>query len=259
MKYPILVGIVNITEDSFSDGGKYLDAEKAIAHARRLKDDDADIVELSGASSNPNATPVPTEEQIRRISAVLDSVDTPVSIDASEVKVQQWALSRGVAFLNDIKGFPDASLYPELARSSAKLIVMHSMMPRDKAVKEPNTTGEVFDSIDRFFGARIAHLENAGIARERLIIDPGMGFFLSSAPEPSFAVIEELPELKKRFGLPVMVSVSRKSFVRGTLPAGSSEAAAKTLEVELRLAELGVDYIRTHDVGQLAKALQMLG
>jgi dihydropteroate synthase type 2 len=251
----VLVGIVNITEDSFSDGGKFLSAEAAIAHAKKLLEDGADVIELSGASSNPRSNPVPASDQIARIEPVLTALDVPVSIDAADSEVMQWAMGKGLAYLNDIKGFPDASVYPELARSSAKLIVMHAITATEKAARAPNTTEEVFDSLYRFFEERIPALERAGVARERLVIDPGMGFFLSSDPAPSFAVLDDLPHFKRHFGLPVMISVSRKSFLRGTLPPNAPEVVARTLEVELRAIAQGADYIRTHEVGPLRRAL----
>ena len=253
---PKVVGIVNITEDSFSDGGKYLNPEKAIAQVKKLIEDGADILELSGASSNPNSEPVPASEQIVRVEPVAGALSVPISIDASNVDVQKWALARGFAYLNDITGFPDSTIYQDLARAKTKLVVMHKMSSTDKADRSPNTTGEVLASIDSFFEQRISALEKAGISRERLIIDPGMGFFLSSDPAPSFAVLARLAELKKRFGLPLMVSVSRKSFLRGSAHADSPEVAERTLSAELSAAKQGVDFIRTHDVGPLKKFLK---
>jgi len=252
---PKLVGIVNITEDSFSDGGKFIDTQKAIGQACRLLGDGADIVELSGASSNPRSQSVSAEEQIARMEPVLAALDAVVSIDAANSAVQRWAISKRVALLNDITGFPNEALYPELARSTAKLVVMHAITDTDKAGRAAHTTKQVFDSLYSFFERRIPALERSGIARERLIIDPGMGFFLSSDPAPSFAVLAELGAFKSRFNLPVMVSVSRKSFLRGGAPPDSAEAAARTLELELQAVKNGADYIRTHDVRQIREAI----
>lgn len=254
-----IVGIVNITNDSFSDGGTFLDTGAAIAQAKKLLEDGADIIELSGASSNPRSESVPADVEIGRIASVLEALDCPISIDATKKEVQRFALARGVAYLNDIKGFPDESIYPELARASAKLVVMHAITDTDKADRAAKTTQEVFESLYSFFEKRIPALEREGIARERMIIDPGMGFFLSSKSEPSYAVLEHLSEFKSHFDLPVMVSVSRKSFLRkGALPL-SREVAAHTLELELTAAKQGVDYIRTHETQQLKKALEGQG
>src|SRR3989344_8349274 len=202
---PKIVGIVNITADSFSDGGQYLETDAAREHAKKLLADGADVVELSGASSNVNSAPVSAQEEIARMEPVLAELDCAVSVDATKPAVQRWALSKGVAYLNDIKGFSDESLYPELASSDAKLVVMHCISDVDKAVRAPKTTREVFDSIYSFFERRLPGLEAAGIARGRLIIDPGMGLFLASNPEPSLAVLARTAKLRKHFGLPVMI------------------------------------------------------
>jgi dihydropteroate synthase type 2 len=249
-----IVGIVNITADSFSDGGKFLDPDEAIAHAKKLITGGADIIELSGASSNPHSEAVSAKEQIARMEPVLSALDCDISIDATNQEVQRWALSKQVAYINDIKGFPEESFYPELARSDTKLIVMHAMMGGEKAERAEHTTEEVLESIYSFFDKRISALEKARISRERIIIDPGMGFFLSSTPEPSFAVLHVVAELKERFGLPVMISVSRKSFLR-TPGMAQEDIAARTLAAELSAVEQGAEYIRTHEVRALREAV----
>lgn len=256
---PKIVGIVNITADSFSDGGQYLETNAAIGHAKKLLADGADIVELSGASSNVNSAPVSPQEEIARMEPVLAALNCPVSIDAAKPEVQRWALSKGVGYLNDIKGFPDGSLYPELARSGARLVIMHCISGVDKAVRAEKSVQEVFDSIYSFFEKRLPMLEAAGIARGRLIVDPGMGLFLARNPEPSLAVLARTAELKKRFGLPVMISVSRKSFLRNLLQSEDCDIQSRTLAAELFAAGQGADYIRTHDVRALHQALATVG
>ena len=172
--------------------------------------------------------------------------------------MQRFAIARGVDYLNDIQGFPDPSLYPELAAARCKLVVMHAVQGRGRAQRLELSAAEVWDRIVAFFTERIATLEQAGIARERIIIDPGMGFFLSSRPEASLHVLARLAELKRAFGLPVLVSVSRKSFLRSiTGRASAAEVGGATLAAELFAAEQGVDYIRTHDPGGLADALRI--
>lgn len=263
---PKIVGIVNITTDSFSDGGKFLEPKAALEHAQDLIAGGADIIELSGASSNVNSAPVSPQEEIARMEPVLAALappsagrDCPISIDAAKPEVQRWALSEGVAYLNDIKGFPDSSLYQELARSGTKLVVMHCISDVDKAVRAQKSVQEVFDSIYSFFGTRLPALEAAGIARERLIVDPGMGLFLAGNPEPSLAVLSRTAELKKHFGLPIMISVSRKSFLRNILKSDDCDIQSRTLAAELFAATQGADYIRTHDVRALNQALATIG
>lgn len=253
---PKILGIVNVTEDSFSDGGKYLESTGAIEHARRLAADGADAIDLGPASSRPDAVPVPAEEEIRRIAPVLDALEadgTAVSVDSPQAETQRWAAERHVAYLNDIRGFPDPSLHPVLAACPARLIVMHQI--GERATREPVPPGLVLESIHRFFDERLATLERAGIARQRLIVDPGMGFFLGSDTEASLAVLRALPDLRRRFGLPVLVSVSRKSFLRRITGEPIERIGPATLAAELFAAGKGVDFIRTHDVRVLRSAL----
>jgi dihydropteroate synthase len=260
---PLLVGIVNITEDSFSDGGRYLDPAAAIAQARRLVADGADIIELGAAASNIAAQPVSPEEEIRRLDPVIGALEAegvPVSIDTFQIGTQRFALRRGVAYLNDIQGFPDPAIYPELAAVSCRLIVMHAVQGRGRAQSVDIGPDEVWRRIHDFFAERIPRLAQAGIARERLILDPGMGLFLSNRPEASLRVLRGLSELKQAFGLPVLVSVSRKSFLaRLTGQDDPAQLGAATLAAELYAARHGADFIRTHDPAALRDALTVSG
>lgn len=258
---PILVGIVNITADSFSDGGRFLDSDAAIAQARRLAADGVDIVELGAAASNVGAEPVGAAEEIRRlepVAAAMAADGTPVSIDSYEPAVQRWALGRGIAVVNDILGFPDPALYPVLAAAQCRLVVMHAVQRRGRAERQELSAAAVWARIRAFFAARIAALTGAGIARERLVLDPGMGFFLSTRPEASLRALAGIGALKAEFGLPIMVSVSRKSFL-GAVAGRSTpqELGAATLAAELFAAARGADYIRTHDPGALRDALRV--
>src|SRR5574344_491282 len=193
----IIFGIVNITSDSFSDGGRYLAPDAAIAQARKLMAEGADVIDLGPASSNPDAAPVSSDTEIARIAPVLDALKAdgiPVSLDSYQPATQAYALSRGVAYLNDIRGFPDAAFYPQLAKSSAKLVVMHSVQD-GQADRREAPAGDIMDHIVAFFDARIAALTGAGIKRNRLVLDPGLGVFLGAAPETSLSVLEQLDEL----------------------------------------------------------------
>jgi dihydropteroate synthase type 2 len=262
MSPPCLFGIVNITEDSFSDGGRYLDPSAAIAHARALVTAGAQVIDLGAAASNVDAQPVSAAEEIRRLDpviAALASEGTPISVDSFLPEVQRFAVDSGVAFLNDIQGFPDPSFYPQLAAASCRVVVMHAVQGRGRAQRMELAADEVWDRIHYFFVERLAALERGGVARERLVLDPGMGFFLSNRPEASLRVLTRLGRLKRDFGLPVLVSVSRKSFLRAiTGRAFASEIGAATLAAELYAAEMGADYIRTHDPGALGDALKIM-
>ena len=262
MSPPCLFGIVNITEDSFSDGGHYLDPADAVAHARALLTAGAQVIDLGAAASNVDAQPVSAAEEIRRLDpvvAALAAEGVQISVDSFLPEVQRFAIARGAAFLNDIQGFPDPSLYPELAAASCRHVVVHAVQRRGRAQRLELAADEVWDRIYDFFGERLAALKRGGITRERLILDTGMGFFLSNRPEASLRVLAGLGRLKRDFGLPVLVSVSRKSFLRAiTGRASASETGAATLSAEIYAAEMGADYIRTHDPGALADALKIM-
>jgi len=257
-----LFGIVNITEDSFSDGGRYLDPSDAIAHARALIAAGAQVIDLGAAASNVAAQPVTAAQEIRRLDPVMAALaadGTQISVDSFLPGVQRFAIERGAAVLNDIQGFPDPSFYSELAAANCRLVVMHAVQGRGRAQRMELDADEVWDRIHYFFGKRLAALERGGVARERLILDPGMGFFLSNRPEASLRVLAGLELLKREFGLPVLVSVSRKSFLRAiTGRASALDLGVATLAAEIYAAEMGADYIRTHDPGALADALRVM-
>jgi dihydropteroate synthase type 2 len=257
-----LFGIVNITEDSFSDGDRNLDPAMAIAAARRLAVAGADIIDLGAAASNISARPVPPAEEIRRLEPVIAALQADgiaISIDSFATETQRYALRRNVDFLNDIQGFPDPALYPELAAARCRLVVMHAVQERGRATRTAVPAAGIWSRIAGFFAARIAALEVGGIARDRLVLDPGMGFFLSSDADASLRVLAGLDRLKREFGLPVLVSVSRKSFLAAaTGRQDPAERGAATLAAELYAAANGADFIRTHDPGALRDGLSVM-
>jgi dihydropteroate synthase len=258
MHQPTILGILNITEDSFSDGGRFLAPEAAIAHARKLVAEGAAILDIGAASSNPMAKPVAPAIEIARLAPVvpvLRQEGVAISVDTYAIETQRWALAQGVAYLNDIHGFADASIYPALAGSPVRLIVMHAVQGAGPATRMDVPPTEIFDRVVRFFDERLAALEAAGIARERIILDPGMGLFLSTRREASFTVLRRIPDLKARFGLPVLVSVSRKSFLRTLLGREVAEIGPASLTAELFAALKGADFIRTHEPRPLKDAL----
>jgi dihydropteroate synthase type 2 len=259
---PVLFGILNITEDSFSDGGRHLDAEAAIAEARRLAASGAAVVDIGAAASNVAANRVAPEEEIRRLDpviATLQAEGVAVSVDSFQRETQLFALSRGVAFLNDIEGFADPALYPELAAAQCRLVVMHAVHGRGRARRIAVPAEKIWDRIARFFDGRIAALEAAGVSRNRLILDPGMGFFLSTEPAASLRVLTGLARLKHEFGLPVLISVSRKSFLAAVTGQRTPTALGPaTLAAELYAAAQGADFLRTHDPAALRDGLRVM-
>lgn len=250
-------GILNATADSFSDGAKYLDPRAAIAHAEKLLADGADVIDLGAAASNPDAVHVPSDEEIRRLTplvAALKARNAEISIDSFAVETQRWALAQNVAWLNDIQGFPEPSLYSEIARANVRLVVMHNVALRGQARRIATDPATIFDRLFAFFDDRLGALERAGIARARIVIDPGMGFFLGTDPEVSLAVLRGLGRLKDRYALPLLISLSRKSFVRRLAGVDVAGAGPATLAAELFAASQGADFLRTHDVGAFKHA-----
>jgi len=256
-----ILGILNVTSDSFSDGGRYLEPGAAIFHAQAMAQSGADIIDIGAASSNPDAQAVTPKVEIARLAEIVPALKQQglsLSIDTFAAPVQRWAMAQGVGYLNDIHGFPDAALYPELAQSDAKLIVMHMVQERGVAVRTEVRPSEIFDRVTRFFDARIKALTDAGIARGRLILDPGMGQFVGTDPENSLILLRRLPELKAHYGLPLLVSVSRKGFLRKIVNRPAQEAGAASLAAELFAEANGADYIRTHAPGALKDGLKVL-
>jgi dihydropteroate synthase len=253
-----LLGILNITEDSFSDGGRYLEPQAALARAEHLSANGADIIDLGAASSNPDGKLVPADIEIARLAPVVAALCTKgisVSVDTFSPEVQLWALAQNVDYLNDVQGFRHPEIYERLAAAEARLIVMHAVQAGARAERVAVSPADIVDRVLTFFGRRLPLLEAAGIARERLILDPGMGFFLGTDPDASYEVLRRLPALKEAFSLPVLVSVSRKSFLRKITGKVPQEAGAATLAAELFAAAKGADYIRTHEPGALKDGL----
>ena len=251
-----ILGILNITEDSFSDGATYLVPDAASAHGRELIAEGADVLDLGAASSNPESKGVSPDIEIGRLAPVVAALtEAALSIDSFSLPVQRWALAQGVQYINDIHGFPDPALYPALAASSAKLVVMHSVQEHGVATRVNVAPDLIMERILRFFETRLTALERAGIARSRFILDPGMGFFLGTDPQTSLTVLRSLSALKVRFGLPILVSMSRKSFLRRLTGRDVQASGPVSLAAELYAVRQGADFIRTHAPGPLRDAL----
>ncbi|MBU42453.1 MAG: dihydropteroate synthase [Spirochaetaceae bacterium] len=264
---PEIFGIVNITTDSFSDGGKYLDQSSLGEHINKLTRDGANTLDLGAASSNPEANPVDPLLEMERLDRALDIIAAAkasgaipshlrISVDSFKPEVQRFALNKNVDYLNDIAGFGDPTVYDALAQSNCQLVIMHSIQ-QGIANRDRVSPDSILDQILGFFDRRIQDLTRAGINRTRIILDPGMGFFLGSDPECSYTVLRSLDSIRDEFSLPLLVSVSRKSFLGALTRRGPEERQAATLGAEIYLAENGVEFIRTHEPAPLLDALKV--
>ncbi|MCW5892501.1 MAG: dihydropteroate synthase [bacterium] len=258
---PTILGIVNVTDDSFSDGGCYRTPAAAVAHAEALLAAGADVIDLGPASSAPEATPVTADEEIARLRPVvarLHAAGAALSIDTWQPATQRWAIGEGVALLNDIRGFPDPAVWPDLARADCRLIVMHSLTGGTRATRDAGDAATVVARIEHFFDDRIRALESAGVTRDRLILDPGMGLFLGTGPDPSLAVLRALPRLARRWDLPLLISVSRKGFLRDLTARPRDARTVASAAVELWAIQHGAACIRTHEPAALRDLLAVL-
>lgn len=252
-----ILGIVNVTRDSFSDGGRWLEPGAAVERGLRLRDAGADVIDVGAESTHPDAEAVPVAEELRRLEPVvrpLLAAGVTVSVDTAKAEVMAAALAWGADWINDVGGMRDPRCIEAAAAGRGPVVVMFSRSPTPRAVRAEAEARGLLPEIEDFFTDRLAALQRGGVVADRVVLDPGMGFFLGAGPEPSLTVLRGLQRLQ-RLGRPLLVSVSRKSFL-GTL-TGRAVAArgAATLAAELWAAAHGVRWIRTHDVAALRDGL----
>ena len=254
LQRPLVIGVLNVTPDSFSDGGAFLEPEAAIAHAQRMVADGADIIDIGAESTRPygNAKAVPAEEEVRRLAPVLPAVarlGRAVSIDTMKATVAAWAIEQGAAIVNDVWGLQrDADMAGVVARHRVGVIIMHN---RETA----NPQIDILDDIEAFFARSLALAVRAGIGRDALILDPGIGF--GKTPEQSMTAIAELRRLHK-FDLPLLVGASRKRFIDAVDPAPPDRRLGGSIAAHVLAVLNGARLIRTHDVAETVQALRIL-
>jgi dihydropteroate synthase len=250
---PIVMGVLNVTPDSFSDGGRFLDPVDAIDQARRMIAEGADILDIGAESTRPygNAVAVPIAEEMRRLAPVLTAVvglGVPVSIDTMKAEVAAWALAAGAAIVNDVWGLQrDGELARVVAQHGVPVVIMHNREAADPAI-------DIVADIRAFFSRSLDIAARAGIAREKIVLDPGIGF--GKTPEQSLTAIARLPELKS-FGLPLLVGASRKRFIDTVSPAPPDQRLGGSIAAHLLAVAGGAAIIRTHDVAETVQALRV--
>jgi dihydropteroate synthase len=248
---PLVMGVLNVTPDSFSDGGRFLDPAAAVAQARRLVDEGADIIDVGAESTRPygGAVAVSLDEERSRLNAALPAIialGVPVSIDTMKAPVAAWALETGAAIVNDVWGLQrDPAMARVIADRGAPVIIMHNRDEADPAI-------DIIAAVTEFFSRSLEIAWAAGITREQIVLDPGIGF--GKTPEQSLACIARL-DAWRGFNLPLLVGASRKRFISSVVRAEPSERLGGSLAAHLIAAENGAAIIRAHDVAPTVQAL----
>jgi dihydropteroate synthase len=248
---PLVMGVLNVTPDSFSDGGRFLQAPAAIEHARRLGAEGADIIDVGAESTRPygGMLPVSLEEELERLKPILPAAATigiPISVDTIKARVAAWALEAGAAIVNDVWGLQrDPDMARVVAEHGAPVIIMHNRETADPAV-------DIIAEVDEFFSRSLEIAWTAGIARDRIVLDPGIGF--GKTPEQSIECIAKLSKFKS-FGLPLLVGASRKRFIASITPSEPMDRLGGSLAAHLIAVEQGAAIIRAHDVAPTVQAL----
>ena len=250
---PIVMGVLNVTPESFSDGGDFLEPAAAIDHARRMIAEGADVLDIGAESTRPygGAVAVSMAEEMRRLAPILPTVvalGVPVSIDTMKAEVAAWALAAGAAIVNDVWGLQRDSELPRLvAQHAVPVIIMHNREAADPSI-------DIIADISAFFSRSLDIAARAGIARQNIVLDPGIGF--GKTPEQSLTAIARLPELKS-FGLPLLVGASRKRFINTVSPAPPDQRLSGSIAAHLVAVAGGAAIIRTHDVAETVQALRV--
>lgn len=250
---PLVMGILNITPDSFSDGGRFLDPAQAIAQAERMRAEGADIIDIGAESTRPygGQKPVDAEEELRRLEPVLGplfALGLPVSVDTMKAPVAAWALKRGAAIANDVWGLQrDPEMAQVVAAADVPVVVMHNRETVDPAI-------DIVADMRSFFARTLAIAADAGIPPERLVLDPGIGF--GKTPQQSVTAIARLDQLKA-FGLPILVGASRKRFISSITPSEPHQRLGGSIASHLIAVQNGAAIVRVHDVAETVQALRV--
>lgn len=259
MRRPEIFGIVNVTRDSFSDGGRFLAADAALEHAEQLLQDGADVLDIGAESTHPDAEDVSDVEEVRRLEPVVGPLvaqGATVSVDTTKPRVMRAMVELGARWINDVNGFRDEDAMQVVADApeAVRFVVMFSRSQGPRADRRDHASEGLLGDLRAFFDERQRMFAAAGVSRARVVFDPGMGFFLGRGALPSLTVLRHLHPLCESHG-PLLVSVSRKSFLGEVTGSPVAHRGPGTLAAELWAAQQGAAYVRTHDVKALRDAL----
>jgi dihydropteroate synthase len=237
------MGVVNITPDSFSDGGRFLDSQAAIAHARKLAEEGADIIDLGGESTRPGAAPVSEADELERVLPVLRAVkDLPVSVDTRRPAVMRAALDAGASMINDVQALHAPGALDAVRESTCAVCLMHMKGEPATMQRDPHYD-DVVSEVKSFLAGRVAAAETAGIARNRIVVDPGFGFGKTAAH--NLTLLKRLGELS---ALPILAGLSRKSTLGKITGRAADDRLAGSLAMALLALQGGATILRVHDV-----------
>jgi len=248
LERPLVMGIVNITPDSFSDGGKFLDRAAALAHARRLIEEGADVLDLGGESTRPGARPVSEEEELDRIIPVLEALadaPLPISIDTRRPAVMREALAHGASMINDIEALSAPGALEAVVPTDCAVCLMHKRGEPATMQHDPRY-GEVVSEVADYLAGRIAAARAAGIGADRIVADPGFGF--GKTLVHNLALLKRLPEVVARLGVPLLVGWSRKSSLGELTGRSAGDRLAGSLAAALLALLGGAKILRVHNV-----------
>jgi dihydropteroate synthase len=251
---PAVMGILNVTPDSFSDGGQFFDSAVAVDHAKRMAAEGADLLDVGAESTRPYSgmKPVSAEDELARLAPVLPEVvrlGLPVSIDTIKAKVAAWALERGAVIMNDVWGLQrDADMARVAAEHGVPVIVMHNRVDVEPGL-------DIMADVKDFFTRSLDIAARAGIAREQIVLDPGVGF--GKTPEQSIMVIARLAELRA-FGLPLLIGLSRKRFIDSVSPSNPQQRIGGSIAANVLAVLRGAGIVRVHDVAETVQALRVV-
>ena len=251
------MGVVNVTPDSFSDGGRFLDPKAAVAHAHALLDEGADILDIGAESSRPGARGVSAEEELSRLMPVLEALrdcPVPISVDTVKPEVMRAAIAAGASMINDITALRSPGALETVAASDAGVCLMH-MQGEPRTMQQSPSYADVVAEVGEFLAERVAAAETAGIARERIAIDPGFGFGKTLAH--NFELLANLGRFAAT-GLPVIAGWSRKSTLGAITGRAADDRLAASLAAALLAVERGATIVRVHDVAATRDALAVL-